>query len=307
MKYGGLIAFFALFTVQAHTAESISCDDADKELAENYKEYLRQKIEEYKSAPIDLDELINMGAIITGKELKYYTRDTQNKDGDTLLHIAVKKDDLSIIKAIFAFSSTMHKNLQGKKPFDIALEKLDPENNLPKNYVQITILETIAQRIADKGYFADEKISCLEKIIALELACKSQPSADFNFCPSVSLLKDLIPNKENSDEFLADCYRSAFDKKTKDTFAHIYVYQENPDELYKLVCQNRASKEKNEKGLDALECALQSFREFAKNPSTIDINNDRFKRVRCCYFIMRNYYTEKTKYFCCEKHTWSKD
>jgi len=151
-----LVILTILLAISTHhhsyTAEfAINCLDGKNALTQDYKNYLRQQIDLYKSEPVSVASLIDMGKIITGNKEKSYIRDTQNHEGNTLLHIAVTKEDLPVIQDIFAFSSTTHINAQGKKPLDLAIEQLHPKSIKPRNNNQIVILETLAGSIAKGG------------------------------------------------------------------------------------------------------------------------------------------------------------
>jgi ankyrin repeat protein len=245
-----------------------------------------------------------MGKIIMGNEQRSYIRNTQNGEGDTLLHIAVTKEDLPVIQDIFAFSSTTHANAQGKKPLDLAIEQLHPKIIDCRNNNQVAILETLANSIANRAYLESDKTECLQKLIALELACKNNPSPSFTFIPNATLLHNLIPKKHhmNSEQFLANIYKEAIDNETGNTFTHVCVNQEDPDELFKLVCNDRISDVTNKSNLNAFEVAFCNFSAFITKTELIDAKNAVFNRVRCCYFILYYYYTKNSTDSCCEKH-----
>jgi len=306
-----LTALFAVFTISiSHAAElSSTVSAANMHLRQDYKNYLKQQIEHYKNTPISVASLIDMGTIITGTNLRVYIRDTQNDEGNTLLHIAVTKEDLPVIQDIFAFSSITHTNAQGKKPLDLAIEQLHPKSIKPRNNNQISILEMFVESIAKRAYIESDKTECLKKIIALELACKNNPVPPFTIIPNANLLQKLIPNehKTNAEQFLASLYKQATHDETGNTFAHVCVNQEDPDELFKLVCAGRISDAVNKQGLNSLECALCNFREFTTHPQRINTKNAMFNRVRCCYFILYYYYTNNSTDSCCEKHKMPKN
>ena len=241
---------------------------------------------------------------MTGNQMNGYIRDTQNHEGNTLLHIAVTKEDLPAIRDIFEVGRIMHKNAQEKNPLDLAIEQLHPKSIKSRNNNQIAILETIADNIAKRDHVASDKIECLQKIITLELACKNHPVPPFTFIPNANLLQKLIPNehKINSEQFLNNLYKQATNNETGNTFTHVCVNQEDPDELFKLVCTNRISDAKNKERLDPLALALCAFRAFTTQPKFIDTNCAIFNRVRCCYFILYYYYTNNLTDSCCEKH-----
>jgi len=241
---------------------------------------------------------------ITGNKEKSYIRNTKNHEGNTLLHIAVTKEDLPIIQDIFAFSSTTHINAQGKKPLDLAIEQLHPKSIKPRNNNQIVILETLAGSIAKGAYTESDKTECLKKIIALELACKNNPVREFTFTLNPNLLYSLVPSdhKADAEEFLTNLYKQVTHDETGNTFAHVCVDQEDPDELFKLVCTDRISDAENKLGLNSFECALWNFRAFTINTELINAKSDKFNRTRCCYFILYYYYTKNSTDSCCEKH-----
>lgn len=299
-----IILFTSSVHYHSHTAQTtIDCSSAKNQLTQDYKNYLREQINLYKNESIKISSLIEMGKIM-GTEQRSYIRDAQNHDGDTLLHVAVAKEDLPVIQDIFAFSSTTHQNAQGKKPLDLAIEQLHPKSIESRNNNQVVILEVLANRIAERAYLESDKTECLQKLITLELACKNNPTQSFSFVPNATLLHKLIPNEHqiNSEQFLANIYKETIDNETGNTFAHVCVHQEDPDELFKLVCTNRISDLPNKQNLNAFECALCNFRAFTSQAQLIDAKNDTFNRVRCCYFILYYYYTKNLTNSCCEKH-----
>ena len=300
-----IILFTSAIHYHSYTAQTtIDCSSAKTQLTQDYKNYLREQINLYKNEPIKISSLIEMGKTIMGRDHRSYISSVQNDEGDTVLHIAVTKEDLPVIQDIFAFSSTTYANAQRKKPLDLAIEQLHPKSIESRNNNQVVILEVLANRIAERAYLESDKIECLQKLTTLELACKNKPSKSFSFVPNVNLLQKLIPteHEKNSEAFLANIYKETIDNETGNTFAHVCVHQEDPDELFKLVCTNRISDLPNKQNLNAFECALCNFRAFTSQAQLIDAKNDTFNRVRCCYFILYYYYTKNLTNSCCEKH-----
>lgn len=290
----------------AYSAEllSIDCNNAQEELVQDYKNYLQSQLKFYQSYHTSLDLLIQKSIAITGANYKHYVRDIQNEDGNTFLHIAVKKQDLCFINQMLSHFSTMHTNNQGKTPFDLILDQLKPNTSSSRNNNQLRILESLAGRIAKKAYLEQNKIDCLKKIIALELSCRAYPDPTFSFVPSQELLLKLVPttNEPDAQSFLSQIYQQTIDKSTGNTFGHIFIQQEDPESLLELVKANRISQLPNKENLNILNYALQAFRKFTSSSTHIDTNSEKFQRARCCFFILYNYFKKDSTSSCCEKH-----
>lgn len=304
MKRLIFITLLSIHCINIQTSESpsINHNAAKNLLIEDYRQYLRNQLENYKKQPVYFNVLVEMGNAIIGGNRKCLIRDTRNDAGETFLHIAVDKEDLSFIKESFTYFSTMHYNNKGKYPLDKAIEKILPATNISRTDHHIAILETIALKIAHTTYEQKRKEDCLKKIIALELECKAYPSTVFSFVPSKKLLEKLTSETygNNSEDYLANVYKKAIEPKTGNTFAHVCVQQENPDELFTLVVDNRISSIQNKEGLDPLQFALRAFRKFT-SAASIDTNAEAFKRTRCCYLILYHYFS-KSLGSCCDKH-----
>jgi hypothetical protein len=305
------IFFIALstITINIYTSESqalIDYQSTETLLVQDYKDYLQHQLKHYHDHPVSVDSLIKISFTITGENHKSYIRDIQNNKGETFLHVAVEKEDLPFINDMFTYFSTMHRNQEGKLPLDLAIKKLDPKTPRSNHENRIAILEAIAHRIAKHAYFQKDKEDCLEKIIGLELAYKAHPSPAFFFTPNKDLLHNLVPNahKNNSSSFLAQLYQQATDPKTGNTFAHICIQQQNSDELLELVNADHISLTTNKEGLSPLDFALRAFREFTKQSADLETQqkSENFKRVRCCFFILYNYFKKSPTSSCCEKH-----
>lgn len=285
-------------------AVTINYEHGQEQLEQDYKNYLQNQLKLYQEKPLQLDSLIHMSTTITGHNYKSYIRDICDKELNTFLHFAVAKQDLPFIKDMFKHFSAMHNNNALKYPLDIAIEQLHPHSCNLQTPDQIDVLETIAYRIAEKAYLEEDKENCLKKLIALELAWQAFGCSTFSFIPKKDLLLKLIPkNHENdSESFLSQIYQQTADETTGNTFTHVFIHQEDPDALLKLVKNNRISSVPNKDLLNPLDLALSKFRTFTTNTTNMDIQSYKFQQVRCCYFILYNYFKKAECVGCCEKH-----
>lgn len=308
MKNKHLILIAVCSILSHHLSASqvltINYQHGQDQLAEDYKSYLQYQLKSYQNNPLSLDSLIQMSTTITGSCHKSYIRDIYDDERNTFLHVAVTKQDLPFIKDMFNYFSTMHDNKEFKSPLDLAIEQLHPCSHNLKTPDKIAILETIAHRIAEKAYREQDKEDCLKKLVTLELACQADPCSTFSFVPPKNLLLNLIPkeHENDSESFLSKIYQLVTDETTGNTFTHLFVKHENPDKLLELVKANRISDTPNKENLNPLDFALRIFRSFTTNPTSINPQSDRFQRVRCCYFILYNYFTKRSWATCCEKH-----
>jgi hypothetical protein len=304
MKSQLMLAIIASsLSVSTYSAEcTLSIKTAKEALVQDYKNYLLSRLEDYHSLPVSFDSLHKRAETITGAESqKRWIRDIQNPAGKTFLHVAVEKEDLPFIKNAFEFFSTMHPDKESKYPLDIAIEKLVSTNKSIRNEPQIAILETIANRIAQKAYSEKDKEECLRKLISLELICKANRSHPYPFVPQKDLLYKLVPKEEDAETFLSEIYRQTHDKETGNTFAHLCVQQQDPDELYKLVLASRIATTTNKENLDPVACALAAFRKFTANPTSFDPATEGFKKARCCFFMLCRHF-DKNNPDCCKQH-----
>lgn len=300
-----IITLFTLVSTHAYSAEllSIDCNNAQEELVQDYENYLQSQLKFYQSYHLSFSLLMEKSIAITGANYKHHIRDTQNEDGNTFLHVAVKKQDLFFTNQILSHFSTMHTNNQGKTPFDLILEQLQPNPSSPRNNNQLQILESITDRIAQKKYLEHNKLDCLKKIIALELSCRAYPDPTFSFIPSQELLLKLVPkNETDAQSFLSQIYQQTIDKSTGNTFGHVFVQQEDSEALFELVKADRVSHLPNKENLNVLNFALRAFRQFTSNSIHIDTTSEKFQRARCCFFILYNYFKTDSTSFCCDKH-----
>lgn len=293
-------------------------------LLNDYKNYLKNQLEIYKKADVNMDTLVAMSHKMTKgsyqKEI-VYARDDQY---DHFIHIAINKQDLSTVQWLYAFDGGIYPNFSnsgGKSPLCLCIDQLSPVNGIQggKNVAARQIFDVTLEALGKNkkvagAYvaFSKYKEMCLKNIIALQLKYKKN-LYDFVVAPEslASLVSRCRRNQLTVPAFISTFYKAAIDESNGDTFTHILVAQNNPDELFEWLKQERGSFEKNKSGLTPLDVALEKCRHFTQDVSRINADKDSYDKLSCCVFILLNYIRLKkgtpdnTFGTCCDRHVFT--
>lgn len=280
-------------------------------LENHYREYVRKQLIKYKTDTIDIDEIINVGYKITKRvDVLPLVFDSQVRDEkwNRFIHIAVNKKDVAMVEWLLKNDANhkgmtdewFYRNKYGSNAFDLCMKHFSPEilsdPNIQSNARQI--FDMFIQKITERCSHIIKR-QCLAIIIAKQLKYKK---CNINFIFNNALFESLKPD-------FSTMYKNAKDLDGN-TFGHLLVEQENPDELYEWLKQERISFKKNSAGLTPLDLAAQRFNLLIQNIEEINTDTECFKKNSCCLYILLNYLKRKelkkedTSDFtqCCDKH-----
>jgi hypothetical protein len=291
------------------------------QLCIDYKNILKNKLEEYKKAdisitPWSMHKLIKIGTTITKQNfltLKSAIHTIRDEEGNVFLHHAVEKNDESTVSWLSlksnGFYLSLHRN-NGQTPFDLCIKKLLPE--IPNDATK-----TATRKIFDilaKNILSSSKDRYLSQIIALQLKHKKYGT---EFIVDQNLLQALIPSSPQKS--LSNYYRDAQEEKDGYTFTHVFATQCKADDLFELVKKDQISFEKDKHNYTALDYALSALHSYIHNETNRAKFPDVCQKASCCVYILLNYAKELAQKGsqdvpadisdfgpCCEKHTLSK-
>lgn len=283
-------------------------------LKNDYKIYLNSRLEEYKKTDVNMDELVAMSAIITGKKHSEFSstsiHNVMDKEFNRFIHIAVQKADLPTVQWIYnntPYNYTFFPtNKNGQSPLDLCIEQLSPDIiGEQKNTDRHKVLNATILYIGKTPNYI-LRYQSLQKIINLQLSHKKN-KMDFTFEPE--LLYYLVPQEElaQKESYLSKIYQKSADEDGN-TFTHLLVGQDLPDELFQWIKQEHVSSAKNNAGQSPLDLALIRF-QCSFQPYTyipVDyLKGDVFNKRRCCLLMLLNYFNNQQLtglQNCCDKH-----
>src|SRR5881394_2076479 len=95
------VLFFMCATTIIHASEQKSVVTAlplwtvpHQELRNDYKNYLKNRLEEYKKTDVNMDELVAMSTLITGGDCPHKLFRVEDAQGNRFIHIAIEKEDV---------------------------------------------------------------------------------------------------------------------------------------------------------------------------------------------------------------------
>jgi hypothetical protein len=295
--------------------KKIDCNAIEQSLNNDYHNYLKNRLEEYKKAdftPQDIAHLASTGIFITGN---YYIglphENIKDEHGNNLMKIATQKQDLPIIEFLVKARGA---HCISRNDFDACIatctKPLHPyHHTIAQQKTAYEIIKTLSYKQGpNASIFTLREKSCREnlikQLILLQIKHKKYGS---NFVFEDELITQHLTSGENDQSpiLLPDMYQTVANKKGN-TLSHIIVELQKSDELYELINKNYVSPATNKENQNVLDIALQHFQQFTKTPSLPDQEEEK-GRARCCLFMLLTYIKSKqadalVNYKCCDKH-----
>jgi len=327
------LAFCTIATMQGMDkeaqAQALTLPDLhniQKALHNDYRSYLTDQLELYKTAnSFSPSYLISAAHIIQGIDAgpDYYPNDpvaqdiltTRDDQGNHFIHIGVERGHKGVVETLAgmrAHATTMRNN-NGETALDVCIKKMPADKGYSPT--QLEILEVLLYRTAHLSRQKEEYKAVLEaslkKVVLLQLDYKKLgKELPLRVDHLLKLIKFNASKEEKEKELaialLSKSYQHAADEANGETFTHVLVQQELPDELFEWIKQERVSLAENNAGKTAVDIALERFRQVAlKSPAR---GNDSFTNKRCCLFMLLKYCHIKngTNFNnCCDKHVLS--
>jgi hypothetical protein len=325
MKNMQLLSCLFFATIATHCMESstnpwkkIDCNAVEKSLNNDYHNYLKNRLEAYKTTDFtqqDMSNLQTMGNFITGKPdthlLYNHIRDEQ---GDSFITIAVKKPDLPIVNWCTAVGKARRISHEDFNTcITTCMRYLSPkETNDSKRKNTYDILKRLTLKRAHIAIIPalQSKINrenLIKQLILLQLKHTKHNS---NFVIEDELITQHLTSGENDQSpiKLTDIYQQVTDKKGN-TLSHIIVNNQNPDELWELITKEYVSPLENKDQKTIVALALTHFQSFSQDATLFDVYPDQSKRAHCCLFMLLKYVKAKQTGkelssfpSCCDKH-----
>ena len=224
------------------------------QLCTDYKNILKNKLEEYKNTdfsttPLNMKKLLKIGTIITKFSPSYLmyeiflnTCDAQN---NSFFHIAVEKNDISRAKWLsgkIGNGQYLTTNNDGQTPFDLCIKKLlpyDVDNRASERTIARQIFDIMLSDIGKLRIVPHLKEKCLTTIINLQLQWYGY-GIPFNVDPDL-LTKLLKAEKlEKEPSLISRLYREATLENGR-TLTHVFVSHFKTDALFELVKKDQVS------------------------------------------------------------------
>ncbi len=287
------------------------------QLCTDYKNILKNKLEEYKEAdisitPWSMHKLVKIGTTITKQNfltLKVAIHTICDKESNAFLHCAVEKNDESTVQWLSSGSNSFYFSRRGKNrqtPFDLCIKKLLPE--IPNDATKATTRKIF--NILTKKILSNERDRCLSQIIVLQLKHKKYGS-EFRV-------------NQYLETSLSSYYQKAQEEKDGYTFTHVFATQCKADDLFELVKKDRISFKKDKHNYTALDYALSALHKYTQPQQETLITKfpHILQQASCCVYILLNYAKSLAQKGaqdvpdvsdmsdfgpCCEKHTLLKD
>lgn len=267
-----------------------------KTLRNDFTNYSIGRLKEYdKSNSIDMNELINVGNIMTRskdvvQQLLHW--DVKNENKDCFIHLATKKSDVALVEWLFmnGDKNCVYVNADQEYPLDICIKQLLPntiDTGGKSRHIFDLMVPYIATKLSDANY--DEfRGLCIKKIVALQFKHKRCKS---NFVVDNQLLQSLAPKAclDKQPSFLSKMYQETIDETDGSTLSHVLVEQEDPDALYELAKVDQISWIKNHLGLSSFDVAAARFREAIKDIALVNADDASIKKRGCCLYILMHH------------------
>jgi hypothetical protein len=210
-----LIMNVTIYTMEDFSSEAL-CKIASQALETEYTKYAINKLEEYKkNGHIDMNELVEMGHLITRpnnptKQLLHQNIKDQNQNH--FIHIATEKSDTSTVDWLFKNDDQnfIHMNAHREYPIDVCIKQLSPSafNSNARPIFDLIVRHTA--KLSESKH-DDFKQLCLKKIIKLQL---DYAKCGQNFIVDEELLQSLIPKTVLAQQpsFLSMMYQEITDE-----------------------------------------------------------------------------------------------
>ncbi len=301
----------------ANPWKAIDCQVIEKSLTDDYHNYLKNRLEEYKKVdftPENMIHLISTGIFITGDKyigLPYNV--IRDENNDTFHNIAVKQQNLPVINYCVKGHGF---HCITRDDFDLCLatcvKHLHPEKtDATEKTTAYEIIKTLCTKQGpNASIFTLREKSCREnlikQLILLQIKHKKYKS---DFVIEDELIAQHLTSGENDQSpiVLTDMYQTVANKKGN-TLSHIVVELQNPDELHQLITKNYISPAINKTNDTVLDIALWHFQDFTHNISSLDAHKPQADQSRCCLFMLLSYIKSKQNGIldksqqCCDKH-----
>lgn len=323
-----LFTHFTMHCMEQSQSTETSCEDAyetsdnsinyvvEEPLADDCWLQVNTKLEEYKKSnnftPQDMDNILGVISFIINDNDRSvgYIHGAKDDDKNGFFQHALNKTDVSIIKWLIEKGNTYHHRSKECEDFVVfCREQLLPTVEENKRKEAYAIFKAVMDHYKIDTVFKNCRASYIDAMINLQLEHRASQS---QFTIDEELLTPFLAQDEDNVAIaLSDIYQKRADK-VGNTLAHIVVEQHDADELYTLMKKNYISKtvkNNNQKTVYAL--AFDKHRVFTKDTTLVDLQKDKARLTRCCYFMLDKYFADAKEFGkkkdCCKNHTITKN
>lgn len=272
--------------------KDINTSNAEQIIYNDYMQYLKNRLEEYKKSNLTIDDLnsyLRKSRIITNLNYSQFPYCAIiDKDNKCFFYYMIKKGDKELVN--------WHINIYGisalTQPLYLDCFTIAINNCINNTENSNEILEMISS--IDKFQTLRNKSTqelVVKEYIRLKMAKFNINLPLFDNEPFLSLIKESLSTAVDGDG---------------NTLSHKAIEDQNVDYVYDLCKQNCLSPVLNKNNKNVLTLALDKYRQYTQDLTELDVNNQDFINTKCIYFMVSKYVKlqqdQKNVPDCCDKH-----